>query len=139
MDSLRLLQWSAQFESKQELLADCLSEMHFEKRRCVADHIVLLSACSSVGLCTADAERVLNSSLYREEVELHIDGAQAQGHCSHLFRQSFTILPSGNHSIPVLTFSSQGKQISIDGARSPDEYASVLRNFKKMVSGSLTA
>eukprot|EP00040_Diaphanoeca_grandis_P022260 m.119300 g.119300 ORF g.119300 m.119300 type:complete len:150 (+) comp28723_c0_seq1:270-719(+) len=112
-DSLRLLHWAGETSPDlQESFARELGHGHFTRRECVADHEVLIKAVDKVGLSSVDARRVLqDKTAFRDDVRNAIDNLHTKG----------------IHSIPVFIFHTKDRTpIEVDGARSSDEYASVL-------------
>eukprot|EP00658_Telonema_sp_P-2_P020344 TRINITY_DN18049_c0_g1_i1.p1 TRINITY_DN18049_c0_g1~~TRINITY_DN18049_c0_g1_i1.p1 ORF type:complete len:155 (+),score=44.43 TRINITY_DN18049_c0_g1_i1:205-669(+) len=110
LDSLRLLLW-ADTKGKQEQLAERLAEGHFEKRRSVADHGVLLSACEEIGLSAADATEVLEGDAYAEEVWAEYSQIQRQG----------------VHSIPVFVFDDKW---TMSGSHPVEDYVNLIRKLE---------
>jgi len=110
LDSLRLLIWSDE-HSKQEELAGELARGHFEERRSVADHEVLLAACEAVGLPMDQASKVLESDAFADQVWGLYSSVQQQG----------------VHSIPVFIFDDRW---TMHGSKSVDEFVQLIREIE---------
>eukprot|EP00656_Telonema_subtile_P058004 TRINITY_DN9691_c0_g1_i2.p2 TRINITY_DN9691_c0_g1~~TRINITY_DN9691_c0_g1_i2.p2 ORF type:complete len:184 (+),score=55.03 TRINITY_DN9691_c0_g1_i2:113-664(+) len=111
LDSLRLLMWAGT-QDKQEELAGILAEGHFQQRRSVADHGVLLDACESAGLSREAAAEVLDSESFGKEVMEQYEDIQGQG----------------VHSIPLFIFDNKW---TTSGTRSVEDYVELVKTIER--------
>ena len=115
MDSLRILAWAASCESgKQEELALALAHNHFELGKCVARPDNLLEAVGMVGLDRVEAQKVIDSDMFEDQVLRDFEKSSLED----------------VHSIPVFIFRNEdGKEFRVCGAAKQEEYESIILNL----------
>jgi len=102
-----------------ERLADLLAHLHFEKRKCVADHDTLLEAAAKLGWDTTKVKNVLRDpSVCREAV---------LGEMQRLQRRGISSIPY--FSITLERGERDAKTIEIHGAAGEAEFLNVLRDL----------
>mmetsp|Transcript_7888 Transcript_7888/g.9783 ORF Transcript_7888/g.9783 Transcript_7888/m.9783 type:complete len:185 (-) Transcript_7888:1779-2333(-) len=115
-ESLRLIHWVADcYPSKQEVLTRILSRNHFEKNLCVGELSNLLKACEEANIPIEEAERVLSSDQYKDELQKEIQETARV-----------------THSIPLVTLHWKNKPsegVMIQGAESEETIRRTISQF----------